>query len=1045
VTLFEALGWALARSPLLPVEAYPRAWVTPSGDTPVLSDPRVRAALAVGSPDLFAALSDRLASNRGAARAQSRARRYVVRMATRPTPYGLFAGVGLASWGESTDLRIGDDRPRTRTRLDMEWLSGFVADLEAQTAIRRGMRMVASPALLIRGGRVFVGQAGPDAGAAVPERASVRATPIVREVVTMTRTPVGHDELVDAILDKTGATHETAERLLTQLWEYGVLLTELRPPLTCASPARFVRDRLASMPAAREPARRLDLLLATVDKCDTVDLEHLPSTLSSLVGDMDAVREAPLSSSAVQVDTALGLTGRSVHRAVAAEAAVAAELLLQMSPYPTGLPHLDAYRQAFERRYGEGRPVPLLELLDPQFGLGPPDTSDMNEASAAVDAAPDRNRTLEELALQGLRNGRRVVELDDDTLDRLRTWTPSAEGAPVSLDLAVLVAAPSAARLDAGEFQVIVGPNVGAHGAGRNTGRFADLLGDEAIDALRRTAAVEAERAGGPLWTELVYAPGRSRLANVAIRPVTRNREIALGTMPGVGWDGVVPLDELVVTVRDGRLRVSWPAAGAELAVTQGHMLSTSQAPPVAQFLLDLGGGDGAQLAPFTWGPAAGFPFLPRVQRGRVVLSLARWRLGFRILGLPGATAGEEVFAEALAGWRAGWDVSRYVYLAVADNRLLLDLDEPECGAIVHEELRRLTAGRSVVLQEALPGLEDAWLPGPDGHHLVELVVPLVRVPGRHVGPADGAVAPRAADSVVSPVSAISSVSAVSAALAISSARVRPPGSDWLYLKLYCPPVLHDELIADPLRVFTGFAMSAGLARAWFFIRYLDPEPHLRIRFHGESDVLLGSLLPQLTRWGGELVSDGAAQRFSFETYERELERYGGERGMGLAERLFAADSVASAELLWLARSEPPTDDRLALAMVSIDDLLAGLGLSEAERLGWYEGVAPLSREDGLVYRSRQAEFRRLLGGPVGSVSERLSGILATRRQALAHVSAQLPVVAKEGDLTQPPTTLYRSYVHMHCNRLFDLDSADESRALALLRRTRDSLRHSAV
>ncbi len=57
---------------------------------------------------------------------------------------------------------------------------------------------------------------------------------------------------------------------------------------------------------------------------------------------------------------------------IGTEAARAAGLLLTVTPHPYGAPHIDDYRHRFEARYGLDRRVPLLELLDANFGLGPP-------------------------------------------------------------------------------------------------------------------------------------------------------------------------------------------------------------------------------------------------------------------------------------------------------------------------------------------------------------------------------------------------------------------------------------------------------------------------------------------------------------------------------------------------------------------------------------------------------------------------------------------------------------------------------------------------
>src|SRR5262249_53244982 len=145
--------------------------------------------------------------------------------------------------------------------------------------------------------------------------------------------------------------------------------------------------------------------------------------------------------------------------------------------------------------------------------------------------------------------------------------------------------------------------------------------------ALGRAARVEEGQSPHQIWAELVYLPHRSRLANVVIRPPVRRYEIALGVSPGVADPQVIPLDELVVGVRHGRFYVRWPARDADVIVCAGHMLNTIQAPAIVRFLAEVSRDRTAQLSTFDWGPASGYPFLPRVQVGRIVLRPAEWRM----------------------------------------------------------------------------------------------------------------------------------------------------------------------------------------------------------------------------------------------------------------------------------------------------------------------------------------------------------------------------------------------------------------------------------
>ncbi|MBP0645242.1 lantibiotic dehydratase, partial [Mycobacterium tuberculosis] len=76
----------------------------------------------------------------------------------------------------------------------------------------------------------------------------------------------------------------------------------------------------------------------------------------------------------------------------------AAELLLRLTPFPSGLTPILAYREAFTARYGSDRAVPLLEMLDPDQGIGPPpDPNDLVPLRS-----PARDRMLIDIAARAL-------------------------------------------------------------------------------------------------------------------------------------------------------------------------------------------------------------------------------------------------------------------------------------------------------------------------------------------------------------------------------------------------------------------------------------------------------------------------------------------------------------------------------------------------------------------------------------------------------------------------------------------------------------------
>jgi lantibiotic biosynthesis protein len=1015
---FEPADFVLLRAPVLPIQCYIgrdqlQSRVAAEGLRP--TDPILRYALSVGSPSLLAALDRGPRDAKDANRLTGKLHRFLVRMSTRPTPYGLFAGVALAGWNDKTDVAL-NGHIHTRARVDMDWLVNYVLELEAMPRIRRQLNWLADSSAWLRHGRVYLSEQSPPRRPNVSSEVSIAATPLVRATLELARNPIEYPTLLEQLATTFApGTPEKVAAVLDQMWQLGFLRTELMPPLTVGDPLSWVRAQLDPINGGKVLSVQLNGLQRTIDACDQTPAEQVELAIGKAAAHTGILRASP-TESPLQVDAALGLDGQWLSRIVAAEAARAAQLLLRLTPMPRGPGALAAYRRSFEARYGPDREVPLLELLDERWGLGP--IPQHAHGSGDIDPARTAQRTqlLQHLALEAIREGRLVVDLDEATVGRLELQSDMPQHRlPSSLDLNVFVLARSSSAVDAGDFRLLIGPNLGANTAGRNLARFAQLLGPDAVSALNRSARKEESLDPNSIAAEIVYLPRKFRSANVIVRPAVRDYEVIRGVSPGVDPQRVIPMNELVVGVHDGRLYARWVREDVEVRFSGGHMLNALQAPVECRFLTEIGRDTMAQLATFDWGPAGGFRFLPRVQSGRIILSCAHWRLDQFCRDENVPLASERTFAEWFAGWQKRWQVPRRVYLSSADNRLLVDLDSAaEVDDLRRELLRAENGNPTVTLQEALPGPEDAWLPGAQGgHHIVELVVSLAATRK----PQDR---PR-----------IQRGSAVAAEV-----RVRPPGSDWLYLKLYGPHEIQNDILTGPVAELCREMAEAELCEQWFFLRYADPAPHLRLRFHDAPQKLTDIVLPRVCEWASELVADGTCNSFAVDTYEREVERYGGVEAMTTAEQLFSADSRAAIALLSYSRNIDPT----TLTLASIDDLLSSVGLDESGRREWLRATAKAPKVVTNEYRSRRQALVATISEP-HLLGDALAVALAERRRAIKPIGARLAELDSAGALIKPLTQLCASYVHMHCNRLGN-DPHNEARLLGLLLRTREEIFH---
>ncbi|MEU1158010.1 lantibiotic dehydratase, partial [Streptomyces sp. NPDC005918] len=108
----------------------------------LLEDPRFREALDVSSPSLARTL-DAVRADTPVAPAELRkahraVTRYLLRAASRPTPFGLLAGVLWGTFGEATKGELTGAGHRA-ARPDAGWLAGLVAGWERDPAVHAGL------------------------------------------------------------------------------------------------------------------------------------------------------------------------------------------------------------------------------------------------------------------------------------------------------------------------------------------------------------------------------------------------------------------------------------------------------------------------------------------------------------------------------------------------------------------------------------------------------------------------------------------------------------------------------------------------------------------------------------------------------------------------------------------------------------------------------------------------------------------------------------------------------------------------------------------
>lgn len=1044
-------GFFVLRTPLLPfgtvsaagrTRAEGRAWLAS-----VLARPEIREAIQIASPRVEAGIDRWLADPAGdeARRLEPVLMSYVLRAAGRATPFGLFAGWTTGTVGPPgslTALRLqASDRYRRHSRLDMDYLTELAEAVGRDRINRRAIPHRPNSSLHEAAGRLHLEERRYDGGRRSYRLLAVEPTPHLRATLDRAGRSgpgvgVALDDLAAELVDGD-ITLEDAWAYIDELVDRQVLVADLGPAVSASDPGLDLAGRLAALPCTASVARALQeahLALAALDEQPVVGAGRPPATHYTAI--TAALRDLPGDAPdrrLVRVDLEKPAEMVVLGPEVTAAIRQGIELLHRLSPRDDDS-GLARFREEFVARY-DTRAVPLAEALDDEVGIGferiespAGDAPDLLGDIPFPATVPREERwTGRDAAL--LRRLGRALWAREPQIELTATDITELEGLaggpplplPGVLAAVVRLAARSADELAAGRFRVFLPFAVGPSGA-ELLGRFcgADKTLRAGVEAHLR--AEETQRPDA-VFAEIVHLP-EDRAGNVLVRPLLRRYEIPYLGRSGAPPDAQIPVSDLLVAVREDRIVLESASLGVEVLprLTSAH-LHNRPGLPVYRFLGRLQyQGVAAELG-WDWGALADAPFLPRVVTGRVVLTPARWRLAAP--DLTWVRAAEAERGAALAAWRAEWNVPRFVALLDDEDELVVDLDSDlALDALAHHLRQRSTA----TLVEMFPGPDELCVDGPEGAFAGDLIVPFVTRP------------PEAAESG-------DRRSQRAATPARPERRRFPPGSEWLYAKLYTGPAAADRVLVDTVAPLARDAEASGAADRWFFIRYADPEPHLRVRFGGRPERLRSEVLPALEMATAELIDSGVVWRFQLDSYDREVERYGGDTAIGLAEEIFAADTAAVITLLTGPAGRPVADFRWRAALLGVARLVTDLGLTwEEQRRLAAESCAGYGAEFNVDGRFRQAVSRRFRreraalealitpaeGTACGGAPEWqvVSGVFDRRSARIGPVVTELRRLAAAGGLGVTFDDLAASLTHMHVNRL--LRSAPRAQELVL-------------
>jgi hypothetical protein len=237
---FVPSGLVVMRTPLLPMNEL-EAW---SGTrdraqlrarlVAMFERPEIAEAIFLASPDLFESIEQwrREPESKKGRRTEHGLVRYFLRMASRPTPFGLFSGCTAGRVGDRTRLALAPrDDYRRHSRLDMDYLFALCEHLARDPEVRRELRYRPNSSLYEAAGRMRFAESRVQGRARTYHLVAVDAFDALRETLDRAADGARLEDLAAALVSDE-ITLEEASDFVHELVDNQLLLPELAPPFT---------------------------------------------------------------------------------------------------------------------------------------------------------------------------------------------------------------------------------------------------------------------------------------------------------------------------------------------------------------------------------------------------------------------------------------------------------------------------------------------------------------------------------------------------------------------------------------------------------------------------------------------------------------------------------------------------------------------------------------------------------------------------------------------------------------------------------------------
>jgi len=649
---------------------------------------------------------------------------YLIRMSTRCTPFGIFAGLSVGEIDNITEIEIDESfSNQVHCQLDMNYIFEIVIKLSKEPTIKSKLKFYPNNSIYSIGHDIRYIEYAFKNNKRVFNISAVESSEFLQLVLESSQNGATISELYQLLTSDEISLNE-AESYIDQLIESQILLSELEPSIVGNEPLSQVINVLnkAKGDELLPQLRTLNKINVTLKKIrNQSDLPKLRA-LFNVKEHLRFLKVESNNSDLFQLDLFKKTKVCNINSNILANLNDALNILSKLNN-SYSYSNLKKFKDAFRNRY-EDQEISVLSVLDTEAGLGYPINSNKT-FSPLLDGIvlPKKNydyRSIEwdnvqtillQKYFEAIKNNKTEVELN---LEDFQDLVSEKKHYPETIS--VFGSIYKNGYNDNTEMFLI--KSAGGSNGANLISRFGH--GNKKILDLVKSIVKDDEQDKNVIYAEISHLP-ETRTGNVLLRPRIRDYEIPYLSKSGLESGNIIQPSDLFISLKGNNLILRSKKHNKIIMPrnTTAHNFSYNSL-PLYHFLCDLQYQNRNGGFYFSWGAIESqLPFYPRVVYKNITLSLAEWTIYYKDIEKTILIRDENVKLKRIKDFLSNKNIPVEVLLVEGDNELYLNLNEPICLNILVKKIKK---SFRITLKEFVFSAKNQIVRGVDGSYANEIL-----------------------------------------------------------------------------------------------------------------------------------------------------------------------------------------------------------------------------------------------------------------------------------------------------------------------------------